>query len=250
MSDLRLNLRRQTLETDAEGYIGWEAKTEEEVLPTSEVALLLCDVWDRHWCRGAAERLEAMIPRMNATANAARDRGVHLLHAPSETMEFYAGTPARERMKRIPHVEPPEPLDLPDPPLPIDDSDNGCDTGEKPWYRAWTRQHPGIEIDHDRDGISDSAAEIYSYLMHHRIRRLLVMGIHTNMCVLHRSFGIKRMVRWGVPVALVRDLTDTMYNPALSPYVSHEEGTRLVVAFIERFWCPTLESGDLFPGGE
>ncbi len=55
------------------------------------------------------------------------------------------------------------------------------------------------------------------------------------MCVLHRTFAIKQMVRWGVEVALIRDLTDAMYNPAMAPYVSHDEGTRLVVEFIEKF---------------
>ena len=45
--------------------------------------------------------------------------------------------------------------------------------------------------------------------------------------------------------ALLRDLTDTMYNPALPPYVDHQEGTRLVVEFIEKFWCPTVHSRDI-----
>jgi hypothetical protein len=42
-----------------------------------------------------------------------------------------------------------------------------------------------------------------------------------------------------MPIALIRDLTDALYNPARPPYVSHEEGTRLVVEYIEKFWCPT-----------
>ena len=75
--------------------------------------------------------------------------------------------------------------------------------------------------------------------------RLLILGVHTNMCVLHRSFGIKQMVKWGVNIALVRDLTDTMYNPASRPYVSHAAGTQLVVSYIEQFWCPTVDSTDL-----
>jgi len=74
------------------------------------------------------------------------------------------------------------------------------------------------------------------------------MGVHTNMCVLNRSFGIKQMIKWGVEIALVRDLTDTMYNPARAPYVSHAEGTRLVVEYIEKFWCPTIGSEDLCEG--
>ena len=76
------------------------------------------------------------------------------------------------------------------------------------------------------------------------------MGVHTNMCILNRSFGIKALVRRGVPVALVRDLTATMYNPARPPYVSHDEGTRLVVEYIEKFWCPTILSTDLLAAGD
>jgi hypothetical protein len=72
------------------------------------------------------------------------------------------------------------------------------------------------------------------------------MGVHTNMCILNRSFAIKQMVRWDMPVALVRDLTDSLYNPALPPYVSHDWGTALVVEYIEKFWCPTIISTNLF----
>ena len=82
--------------------------------------------------------------------------------------------------------------------------------------------------------------------MHHRgVDNLLIMGVHTNMCVLNRGFAIKQMVRWGKNVVLVRDLTDAMYDPAMPPYVSHDEGTRLVIEYIEKSWCPTVLSGDL-----
>src|SRR6185437_12823586 len=111
-------------------------------------------------------------------------------------------------------------LDHPDPPLPMDDSDGGSDTGETSWYKAWSRQHPALVIDEERDGISDNGDEIYRFIRHHGIEQVLIMGVHTNMCVLRRSFAIKALVRRGVPVALMRDLTDAMYNPAKPPYVS------------------------------
>ena len=93
--------------------------------------------------------------------------------------------------------------------------------------------------------ISDRGEEVYSFLKHREIEWLLIMGVHTTMCILHRSFAIKQMVRWGVNVALIRDLTDSIYNPALPPYISHEEGTQLAIGFIEKFWCPSLQSTDL-----
>jgi hypothetical protein len=32
-----------------------------------------------------------------------------------------------------------------------------------------------------------------------------------------------------------------MYNPAMSPYVSHDRGTEMVVSYIEKLWCPTVQ---------
>jgi hypothetical protein len=168
-----------------------------------------------------------------------------VIHAPSDTMEFYEGHPARERVRAAPVVEPPAPVSRQDVPLPVDASDRGSDTGEPDWHKAWSRQHPGISVDPERDGISDDGREVYSFMRQQGIRHLLIMGVHTNMCVLGRSFAIREMVRRGVDVALIRDLTDTMYNPAMPPYVSHEEGTRLVVEYIEKFWCPTIDSASV-----
>lgn len=237
--------RSQVLDEDTGGHARWSTLDRREVLAPANTALLLCDVWDSHWCRGARERVDVLAPRIEGLARGMRERGAQIIHAPSETMAAYADDPARLRMLNATGPEPPQGQERPDPPLPIDDSDGGSDTGEKPWFKAWTRQHAAIAIDSDRDAITDSGLELYRFLNNQGIQHLLIVGVHTNMCVLHRSFGIKQMVRWGVKTALVRDLTDTMYNPAMPPYVSHDEGTRLVVEFIEKFWCPTILSDEL-----
>jgi nicotinamidase-related amidase len=245
---LHLHLRSQRLAIDASGHASWEVATTEKVVPVARVALILCDVWDSHWSQGARERVEILAPRIDRVVRAVRSRGGQIVHAPSETMDFYAGTPARQRARDLPRVELPPPADHPDPPLPIDDSDGGSDTGETSWHKAWTRQHPAIGIDQERDVMSDSGVEIYSLLRQRGIEQVVIAGVHTNMCVLNRSFAIKALVRWGVPVALARDLTDAMYNPARPPYVSHADGTRLVVEYVEKFWCPTIDSADLTVG--
>jgi type 1 glutamine amidotransferase len=46
----------------------------------------------------------------------------------------------------------------------------------------------------------------------------------------------------------MRDLTDTMYNPARWPHVSHFRGTDLIVEHIEKFVCPTITSDQLLGG--
>lgn len=241
-SCLRLNLRIRVETFKGSGI--WDGAIIQKDFPVADTAILLCDMWDKHWCSGATERVAAMAPIMDSVIKTARKNGVQIIHSPSDTLDFYDDTPYRQRIANIPRVASPEPLDLPDPPLPIDDSDGGCDTGEEPWHKAWSRQHPAIEITGD-DVISDNGEEIYSLMQQQGIKNLVIMGVHTNMCVLGRSFGIKQMTRWSVRCILVRDLTDAMYNPKRAPYVSHERGTELVVEHIEKYWCPSILSEDI-----
>jgi len=243
-SPIVVTCRRREL-VNENGFNVWKVIEETKTLPVAESAVLLCDVWDLHWCRGANERLAPLLPRMNGVVKAARKKGALIVHAPSDTIGFYKDSAARRRVLDAPRVTPPENLPHDDPPLPVDSSDGGCDTLPDKSHGAWSRQHPAIEIDDDRDAISDNGEELYGLYRQRGIRNVLIMGVHTNMCVLGRQFGIKQMVRWGFNVALFRDLTDTMYNPAEPPYVSHDEGTRLVVEFIEKFWCPSISSEDL-----
>ncbi len=239
---MRLHLRSRAEAWKGSGV--WSEVSFVHEVDPARVAILLCDLWDDHWCSGAARRVGEMAPRVEAVLNAARALGARVIHAPSDTMGFYEGHPARERARRLARAAPPEARPLSDPPLPIDDSDGGCDSGETPWHRAWTRQHAAVTVA-DTDLVSDNGGEVYSYLRAEKVDLLAIMGVHTNMCVLGRSFGIRQMARWGVPCVLVRDLTDAMYNPAMPPHVSHERGTELVIEHIERHWCPSVLSQDL-----
>ena len=246
---LRLPLRQRRLIESKSGYRVWRRKTVGVEWPADKTALVLCDVWDRHTCRGAEERLEKLLPRMNEVVRALRDAGALIVHAPSDTMPFYEGHPARQRVLDVPTVEPPENREHDEPPLPVDSAE-ACDTvpdhdhpkHERGMPYPWSREHPAIQIDAARDVVSANGRELWSYYRQRGIEHVLEMGVHTNMCILNRTFSIKQMVRWGMDIALVRDLTDAMYNPAKPPYVSHEEGTRLVVEYIEKFWCPSVSS--------
>jgi nicotinamidase-related amidase/type 1 glutamine amidotransferase len=220
----------------------------------NKTALIICDMWDKHWCPGATARVGELAPRMNLFIAEARKRGALIIHCPSETMEFYKDHPGRKLAQAAPKVAPKVPLQnwcglmaKREGALPIDDSDGGCAETTKS-YQAWTRQHPAIEIA-SGDAITDSA-EAYYLLRQRSIENVMIMGVHTNMCVLGRPFGIRQQVQQGLNVVLVRDLTDTMYNPARRPLVSHFTGTDLVVDHIEKHWCPTINSADLLGGKE
>jgi nicotinamidase-related amidase len=210
-------------------------------------------MWDTHTCSLSAQRVAVMAPRMNQVISAARSLGVMIVHAPSDTMKFYEGTPWRQRMQRSPLASAPTPiLSCPREPeesrnFPIDDTAGGCDdpilkkrTGPYPW----TRQHPAIDII-GFDGVSDNGQEIYNFCKQEGITNIALMGVHTNICILNRSFGIRQMTRLGFQVVLARDLTDAMYDPRKRPFVSHARGTELVVEHIEAKWCPSILGDDL-----
>jgi nicotinamidase-related amidase len=221
----------------------------------AQTAIIICDMWDTHTCGMSAQRVAALAPHMNKVVNAARSLGVMIIHAPSDTMKFYEGTPHRQRMQRAPMASSPSPILARCPRdaeeernFPIDDTAGGCDdpnpkpeTG--PPY-PWTRENSAIDVV-GFDGVSENGQEIYNFCKQENITNIALMGVHTNICILNRSFGARQMTRLGFHVVLVRDLTDTMYDPRTRPFVSHARGTELVIEHIETRWCPSILSDDL-----
>src|SRR5262249_41503318 len=169
----------------------------------AKTAIVICDMWDRHWCAGASRRVAEMAPRMNEVIKAARARGVFIIHCPSETMKFYESTPARQLAKSAPVVTPKVPLQrwcsldaAKEAPLPIDDTDGGCDDWPAcPHGAPWTREIATLAVQ-PGDAVTDDAQAYY--LMQQRgIENVIVMGVHLNMCVLGRPFSIRQMVSQG-----------------------------------------------------
>jgi len=207
-------------------------------------ALIVCDMWDKHWCRGANVRVAGLVKKLQPVLETARREGVIIVHAPSETMSYYAGMAQRQRMLSLPSFAPPKEIEITAPPLPIDDSDGGCDTPGDKEHRVWTCEQAALKIE-PQDYISDNGREIYNLLRARGIQTVFYTGVHANMCILNRSFAIRQMSKWGLHCILLRDLTDAMYGPQDAPHVSHQQGTELVVEYIEKYWSPTAVSDDL-----
>jgi len=217
-----------------------------------QTAIIICDMWNQHWCKGATSRVGELAPRMNEIARKARNKGVLIVHAPSGTVNFYKNHPARKHAQNAPKA-----ANLPNDiskwcrwinekekntGYPIDDSDGGCDCQPKCKQGSpWRRQIDTIEI-RNEDAISDSGVEIWNLLEQHGIDNVIIMGVHTNMCVLGRPFGLRNMARYDKNVVLMRDMTDTMYNSQMHPFVSHFTGTDLIIEHVEKFVCPTITS--------
>jgi nicotinamidase-related amidase len=240
--EMKVRLRTQIQPFHGSGP--WvEAQFEETIVP-SKTAIIITDMWDKHWCNGATHRVGLIAQKMEPLLESARRAGILIIHAPSETMDFYRTAPGRLLAENAPHATPPAESAFSDPPLPIDDSDGGCDTPGDKFYKAWGRENAALTIA-PGDVISDDGHEIYNVLQQHHIDTVLFMGVHANMCILNRSFGVRQLSKWGLRCVLVRDLTDAMYNPASRPFVSHAAGTELVIEYIEKHWAPTTTSSAL-----
>lgn len=229
----------------------------------ARTALIVVDMWDDHWCKGASRRVAELAGPMNKFIASARQRGVFIVHCPSTCVEFYKNTAARRRAQDAPFAKAPIELATterwgtawcwPDksrePELPIDDSDMGCDCEQQCKIEPpWKREIATIEIDDSCDAITDNGQELFNLMAQRGIDNVMVCGVHLNMCVLGRPFAIRQVVKLGKNVVLVRDMTDTMYNHRKRPFIDHFRGTDLVVEHVEKYWCPTIESTDLVDG--
>ena len=263
---LQLQLRHRTETAEKSGR--FHTLIRDEDWDPAKTAVIVCDVWDYHHCDNAVQRLTEFGTRLNELVANARQRGMTIIHAPSDCMPAYEGHPARKRASDTPvaAVQPPEiklwcsriPAEEAAV-YPIDQSDGGEDD-EPEQHAAWAKQlaelgrNPKmpwkaqasfIEIDGRKDYISDKGDEVWNILEAQGIENVILTGVHTNMCVLGRPFGLRQMVRNGKRVALVRDMTDTMYNPQRWPFVSHFTGTDLIIEHVEKYVCPTITSDQL-----
>jgi len=271
-----LSLRRQ--QPGGEDRAFWRTVESPAPWKASETAVIVCDVWDLHHCRRAVERLEEFAPRIAKLCDTVRAAGGTVIHAPSDCMPGYASHPARDRVldlvaRNVPAgFEPPpagkgewcsgilpESLDE----YPLDQSLGGEDDepaehaawaaelermGRNP-KMPWKMQSALVPIDAANDFLSDNGAEVARVLAARGIRHVMLVGVHLNMCVLGRPFGLRRIGESGRDVVLVRDLTDTMYDPAQWPWVSHFTGTDRMIDHVERHVCPTIASDQVLGDG-
>ena len=217
----------------------------------SETAIIVVDMWNQHWCKDATARVAELAPEINKVISLARDKGIFIVHAPSECMDAYKGHPGRKLAQKykgtkVGNLFSDDKLATEKNAVwPIDQSDGGCnDSPECTQGSPWTNQIDQIVIN-EKDAISDSGIEIAGLFRAKGIKNVILVGVHTNMCVINRSFGLRNMVRLGMNVALMRDMTDTMYDSKQAPNVSHFTGNSLMIEYIEKYICPTMVSSDL-----
>ena len=241
------DLALQRRDTDGQITVGLA-----KVIP-SKTAIIVVDMWDRHWCKTYTARVGNLVPRMNQTLEAARKLGIQVVWAPSDVVGFYKDHPARKAMQAIPAHSAPAPIRFEPPPAPPGDN---CECGpDRPCKNAavWTRQQPGLVIV-DGDLIADcnNLQELLNLCAERGIDTLIYMGVASNMCVCYRGMGMINARRNGFRLMFVADLVEAIMANGVDPVkrtpdpnFTPAKGTALVQRFLEKEVAPSIESRQL-----
>jgi len=235
--------RTQSLQTN--GIVRWTVHDNTVEVDPASSAIIVVDMWDKHWCPSATDKVQMLSPFVNRTINKARRQGFLIIHAPSEVSEYYVDHPARKWVLALPDNQTATRLKYdPNEPIPPISFEYGCDTSRESPRKVWNSQNNLITI-HDEDAIIDNELQIFfNVLQSRKIVNIFYMGVHENKCIMDRRFSLKQTLDWGYQPVLVRDAVDALYSPDEAPYVSHEEGTRLMTEYIEKFWAPSVSAYD------
>lgn len=216
-----------------------------ETIDPRKVGIVVVDMWNYHWCRTALGRAKALVPRMNAAFDLAREMGMQLIFLPSDVIMSYIGYPQREVVLAMPYRAAPEisiPKPPPQPKTPPGGGSCMCGPGGGDCVvnYSWTALNPTLKI-RDGDYIACGGQEMYNICQARGLTHLIYSGIHTNICVIGKPGAAVNMVKLGLNCALARDLTDafTAYSPQVK--FTPDYGTSVFIRYVERNLVPTVD---------
>jgi nicotinamidase-related amidase len=217
-------------------------------IPVSQCALVLVDVWQRHYIREPEERAEKIIDEnLIPLMKACRSGGVEIIHAPApeaaRVHPNWVNLPKEKTVKPVADEWPPKSFrNL---------------SGEFSQYRRPTepreaerqalpplRIHPKAAPTPQEVVIADGE-ELHAYCKKKGILFLLFAGFNTNACILSRDYGTLDMSKRGYQVVLVRDCTTGMESSESQATLAQTNGAILQ---LEMFGQYTITSGEVLNG--
>jgi len=193
-------------------------------IPMSQAALVLVDVWDRHYLKEPEERADRIIQEtIRPLLPACRTAGLQIIHAPSPPQaRKCAAWVGREIQIEVPAGAP----------IP-----KAARVSAKPWppaqfrsksgpYKKYARpaepmasdrlrilkglcMHPDVQPE-GADVVVATGQELHEFCRNRGILFLFYLGFNTNMCILQRDYGTMAMHTRGYEIIVVRDCTTGM----------------------------------------
>ena len=228
-------------------------------IPISQAALVVVDVWDRHYIKDPEERAEVIIQeKIRPLVAACRKSGLQIVHAPSPSHAKKCAAWVGAGKENTRPVNPP--------------AGKATTSTEKPWppgefrsksgpYKAYARPQEPMAADRARilkgicihpdvrpegsDVVVATGQELHEFCRRRGILFLFYIGFNTNTCILQRDYGTMEMHDRGYEVIVLRDCTTGMES------FETQEGlwqTRGAVLFLEMNRKYSILSGELLAG--
>lgn len=217
-------------------------------IPLSQTAVVLVDVWQRHYLKDTEERGERVInEKLIPLMDKCRASGMNIIHAPSppvakqhpnwvklvneeEMMPKWDNWPPQEFRSlkgEFQSYRPPfEPKDLEKQQLPK------------------LSFHPKVHPIKDEVVIA-TGEELHRYCKKEKILFLFFAGFNTNACILSRDYGTVQMRNRGYQVILIRDCTTGMESSETQPTLAQTKGAILQ---LEMFGHYSIASNEIITG--
>ena len=236
-----------------------------------KTAVVICDMWENYPCLRAKEEINKLAPKVNEFADLMRKKGCVIIHAPDGDVSLYARDKARQNleclMERdfmketfyenfISHIfqfvsfsaekfltnKSKEYFD-------VFFQKNSCSEGcgcnppcQSPLNFDFGREHSAIKIDDNDFVVMDKFEEIYQLVRKKNIENILICGVHLNVCIVSRYYGVLNLLKLGCDVVIVRDLVDSLGRNA-EIVKTQELFNSLVIRYAEDYGLKTTEFG-------
>ncbi len=182
-------------------------------VPVSQTALVLLDVWQRHYIKETEERAEKIINEKYVPLLAkCREQGMQIIHAPSP--EAAMKHPNWVKLVSATEMNPPRdswpPAEFRNLSGPYKDFRRPFEPREAE-RRALPELtfHPKV-TPQPNEAVVATGEELHRYCKQKGILFLLYAGFNTNACIISRDYGATQMTNRGYSVTLLRDCTTGM----------------------------------------
>ena len=217
-------------------------------IPVSQTALVLVDVWQRHYIKDPEERAEKIInTRLLPLLSVLRKKGVQIIHAPSPevavTHPNWIKIQTKDQIFGNRDVWPP--------------TDFLSSTGPysqfampfEPMEEVRRKMpplnfHPKVQP-LEGEPVVANGIELHEYLKKNKLLFLLYAGFNTNACIINRDYGTIRMRDRGYRIILLRDCTTGMESKDTQTTLDQTNGT---ILNLEMFGCFTVKSDEIISG--
>ncbi|MEJ7692765.1 isochorismatase family protein [Daejeonella sp.] len=217
-------------------------------LPVSQTALVLLDVWQRHYIKETEYRAEKIINDKYLPLLAkVREQGMQVIHAPSPE----AAMKHPNWVKLVSRVEMNPPKDT-WPPVEFRNLSGPYRAYRRPTEpREAERQalpeltfHPKV-TPRANEAVVATGEELHRYCKQKGILFLLYAGFNTNACIISRDYGATQMTNRGYSVSLLRDCTTGMETKETQAKLLQTNGAILL---LEMFGQYSITSDEVLKG--